>query len=68
VTGTGNTKKRESSGAPVFLCLRFFAVAASGRKAASGGNPLPLFWHCRLADPLQSPGNRGFLKLARRLL
>ncbi|OJT51574.1 hypothetical protein BSZ28_10080 [Pseudomonas moraviensis] len=41
---------------------------ASGRKAASGGNRLPLFWHCRLACLAQSPGIRGFSYLARRLL
>lgn len=60
-------KKRESSGAPVFLCLKVLPVAG-GRKAASGGNRLPLFWHCRFADCVQSPVIRGFLKLARRLL
>jgi hypothetical protein len=40
----------------------------SGRKAASGGNRLPLFWHCRFADSRQSPGLCGFCGLARRLL
>ncbi|WP_277758884.1 hypothetical protein [Pseudomonas sp. A34-9] len=42
--------------------------AESGRKAASGGNRLPLFWHCRFADVPQSPGLSAFLGLARRLL
>ncbi|WP_238541024.1 hypothetical protein, partial [Pseudomonas sp. GM60] len=27
----------------------------SGRKAADGGNPLPLFWHCRLAQARKAP-------------
>jgi len=27
----------------------------SGRKAASGGNPLPLFWHCRFATGRKAP-------------
>jgi len=43
-------------------------VAAGGRKAAAGGNRLPLFWHCRVVCSVQSPVIRGFLKLARRLL
>ncbi|MEB0298496.1 hypothetical protein, partial [Pseudomonas sp. 10S4] len=31
------------------------AIRESGRKAAGGGNPLPLFWHCRLADARKGP-------------
>jgi flagellar basal-body rod protein FlgB len=32
-----------------------------GRKAASGGNPLPLFWHCRLASARKAPVYGVFL-------
>ncbi|MCL9801285.1 hypothetical protein, partial [Pseudomonas sp. AKS31] len=52
---------------PQGICVDL-ARTASGRKAASGGNRLPLFWHCRFADSRQSPGLRGFHSLARRLL
>jgi len=31
------------------------ATRESGRKAAGGGNPLPLFWHCRFADARKAP-------------
>ncbi|MBK5300053.1 MULTISPECIES: hypothetical protein [Gammaproteobacteria] len=31
------------------------SIVISGRKAAGGGNRLPLFWHCRLAIARKAP-------------
>jgi hypothetical protein len=33
----------------------FLKGVISGRKAADGGNPLPLFWHCRFAPARKAP-------------
>ncbi|MGY2190289.1 hypothetical protein, partial [Pseudomonas sp. SDO5591_S426] len=32
-----------------------FLTVPGGRKAASSGNRLPLFWHCRVATARKAP-------------
>lgn len=35
-------------------------LVTSGRKAASSGNRLPLFWHCRVAAARKAPVYGGY--------
>jgi flagellar basal-body rod protein FlgB len=36
-------------------------LSQSGRKAAGGGNPLPLFWHCRRGSARKAPETGGLM-------
>jgi hypothetical protein len=71
------TKRETSEGSRFFMPGVFLPIRArskrcvcqwaSGRKAAGGGNRLPLFWHCRRPFPAK-PRFTGLQTLAWRLL